>query len=110
MYATPQLLDQHIWVPVRDTFIQCCGHAGLEVFAGILGGADPSPAMMEAAEQGLPLFSRLSPALDPAGSVPGSWRDLAIRAGRPSALLRREALVAREAAAQHASALQQAQV
>jgi hypothetical protein len=110
MYATPQLLDQHIWVPVRDTFIQCCGHAGLEVFAGILGGADPSPAMTEAAEQGLPLFSRLSPALDPAGSVPGSWRDLAIRAGRPSALLRREALVAREAATQHASALQQAQV
>ncbi len=96
LYATPQLLDQHIWVPVRDTFIQCCGHAGMTVLDGLMGNPDSPQVMREAAEQGLPVGYR---AWDPAGSVPGDWRDLAVQAGRPSALLRREALAAREAAA-----------
>ena len=52
----------------------------------------------------------LSAALDPVGSVPGSWRDRAIRAGRPSALLRREALDARAAAALHVAPSQPPQV
>ncbi len=70
---------------------------------------DPPLAMREAAERGLPLTFSHSQALDPVGSVPGSWRDLAIRAGRPSPILRWEALAAREAARQ-ALLLQQAQV
>jgi hypothetical protein len=94
LYATPQLLDQHIWVPVRDKFIQCCGHAGLTVRDGLVGDPDPPQAMRDAAEHGLPVGYR---AWDPAGSTPGDWRDLAVQAGRPSALLRREALAAREA-------------
>ncbi len=110
MYSTPQLLDEHIWVPVRDLFIQQCGHSGYRVLEGIVADLDPPLVMREAAERGLPLTFSSSPALDPVGSVPGSWRDLAIRAGRPSPLLRWEALVAREAAAQHLSALQRAQV
>jgi hypothetical protein len=68
LYATPQLLDQQIWVPVRDTFIQCCGHSGMSVLNGLMGGPDPPQVMREAAEQGLPLGYR---AWDPAGSVPG---------------------------------------
>jgi hypothetical protein len=109
MYATPQLLDQYVWVPVRDLFISTCGHTGLTVLDGVMREMDPPFAVTEAAEQTLPLFSRLPPALDPVGSIPGSWRDRAIRAGRPSALLRREALAAREAAALHAATPQQAQ-
>jgi hypothetical protein len=100
LYATPQLLDQHIWVPVRDKFIQCCGHAGLTVLDGLMGDPEPPQAMRDAAEQGLPVGYR---AWDPAGSTPGDWRDLAVQAGRPSALLRREALAAREAATLQAS-------
>jgi hypothetical protein len=110
MYATPQLLDQFVWVPVRDAFISSCGHTGLTVLEGVLREMEPPFAVSEAAEHTLPLFSRLPPALDPVGSVPGSWRDRAIRAGRPSALLRREALAAREAAALSVVSPQQAQV
>jgi hypothetical protein len=66
--------------------------------------------MWEAAERGLLLAPLSLRALDPAGSVPGTWRDWAVQAGRPSPLLRREALVAREAAASQALLLQQAQV
>jgi hypothetical protein len=110
MYATPQLLDQFVWVPVRDAFISSCGHTGLTVLEGVLREMEPPFAVSEAVEHVLPLFSRLPPALDPVGSVPGSWRDRAIRAGRPSALLRREALAAREAAALHVVSPQQAQV
>jgi hypothetical protein len=36
MYATPQLLDQFVWVPVRDTFISSCGHTGLTVLDAVL--------------------------------------------------------------------------
>jgi hypothetical protein len=82
----------------------------MTVLDGVLAEMDPPLVVTEAAEQTLPLFSRLPPALDPVGSIPGSWRDRAIRAGRPSALLRREALDAREAAALHATTPQQAQV
>jgi hypothetical protein len=110
MYATPQLLDQFVWVPVRDAFISSCGHTGLTVLDAVLKEMEPPFAVSEAAEHALPLFSRLPPALDPVGSIPGSWRDRAIRAGRPSALLRREALAAREAAALSAVSPQQAQV
>jgi hypothetical protein len=110
MYATPQLLDQYVWVPVRDLFISCCGHTGLTVLDGVMREMDPPFAVSEAAEQTLPLFSHLPPALDPVGSVPGSWRDRAIRAGRPSALLRREALAAREAAVQPVVTSHQVQV
>jgi hypothetical protein len=110
LYSTPQLLDQYIWVPVRDTFIRCCGHSGMEVITGILEGSEPPLAMWEAAERALPLVSHSLRALDPAGSVPGDWRDQAVQAGRPSALLRREALVAQEAAAHQSFVLQQAQV
>ncbi len=60
--------------------------------------------------KGFRLPIRVTSLLDPAGSVPGDWRDRAIRAGRPSTLLRHESLVAREAAAQQALHLQQAQV
>jgi hypothetical protein len=55
--------------------------------------------MWEAAERGLLLPSLSLRALDPVGSVPGTWRDWAVQAGRPSPLLRQEALAAREAAA-----------
>jgi hypothetical protein len=110
MYATPQLLDQCIWVPVRNMFISCCGHTGMTVLDGVLAEMDPPWAMNEAAEQSLPLFSQLPPALDPVGSIPGSWRDRVIRAGRPSALLRREALAAREAVAQPVASPPQLQV
>jgi hypothetical protein len=107
MYSTPQLLDEHIWVPVRDLFIQQCGHAGYSVLEGIRDGLHPPREMWEAAERGLLLPSLSLCALDPAGSVPGTWRDWAVQAGRPSPLLRREALMAREAAA---NLIQQAQV
>ena len=110
MYATPQLLDHFVWVPVRNEFIRSCGHTGLTVLDSVMREMEPPFAMSEAAEHALPLFSRLPPALDPVGSVPGSWRDRAIRAGRPSALLRREALDARAAAAFCAAPSQQAQV
>ncbi len=110
LYSTPQLLDQYIWVPVRDTFIHCCGHTGMTVLAGTMEDPAPPLAMVEAAERGLHLPYRTSSVLDPAGSVPGDWRDRAIRAGRPSTLLRHEALVACDAAAQQALVLQQAQV
>jgi hypothetical protein len=110
MYSTPQLLDEHIWVPVRDLFIQQCGHAGYEVLEGIRDCLDPPQAMREASERGLPLASSSYRAWDPAGSVPGTWRDLAVQAGRPSPLIRRESLMAREAAARQASVLQQVQV
>jgi hypothetical protein len=110
MYSTPQLLDEHIWVPVRDLFIQQCGHAGYEVLEGIRDCLDPPLAMREAAERGLPPASFSYRALDPVGSVPGTWRDLAVQAGRPSPLIRRESLMAREAAARQASVLQQVQV
>jgi hypothetical protein len=110
MYATPQLLDQCVWVPVRNTFISCCGHTGMTVLDGVLAEMDPPWAMNEAAEQSLPLFSQLPSALDPVGSIPGSWRDRAIRAGRPSALLRREALDARAAAALQVAPSQPSQV
>jgi hypothetical protein len=106
LYATPQLLDQYIWVPVRDTFVRCCGHLGMEALDGLLAEPEPPLVMREAAEHGLPLYR----ALDPAGSVPGDWRDRAVQAGRPSALLRREALAAREAAALQAPAYPPAQV
>jgi hypothetical protein len=99
MYSTPQLLDEHIWVPVRDLFIQQCGHAGYSVLEGIRDGLNPPREMWEAAERGLLLPSLSLRALDPAGSVPGTWRDWAVQAGRPSPLLCREALMAREAAA-----------
>jgi hypothetical protein len=110
MYSTPQLLDEHIWVPVRDLFIQQCGHAGYEVLEGIRDCLDPPLAMREAAERGLPPASFSYRALDPVGSVPGTWRDPAVQAGRPSPLIRRESLMAREAAARQASVLQQVQV
>jgi hypothetical protein len=110
MYSTPQLLDEHIWVPVRDLFIRQCGHSGYAVLEGVLDDLGPPLAMREAAERGLPLASHSCPALDPAGSVPGTWRDWAVQAGRPSPLLRREALETREAAAHQAFVLQQAQV
>jgi hypothetical protein len=76
----------------------------------VLAEMEPLWAMNEAAEQSLPLFSQLPSALDPVGSIPGSWRDRAIRAGRPSALLRREALDARAAAALHVAPSQPPQV
>jgi hypothetical protein len=107
MYSTPQLLDEHIWVPVRDLFIQQCGHAGYSVLEGIRDGLHPPREMWEAAERGLLLPSLSLRALDPVGSVPGTWRDWAVQAGRPSPLLRQEALAAREAAA---NLMQQAQV
>ncbi len=110
MYSTPQLLDEHIWVPVRDLFIRQCGHAGYSVLEGIRDGLNPPREMWEAAERGLLLAPLSLRALDPVGSVPGTWRDWAVQAGRPSPLLRREALVAREAAASQALLLQQAQV
>ncbi len=110
MYSTPQLLDQFIWVPVRDTFIRCCGHAGMTVLTGAVEDQDPPLAVIEAAERGFRLPTRVTSPIDPAGSVPGDWRDRAIRAGRPSTLLRHESLVAREAAAQQALYLQQVQV
>jgi hypothetical protein len=66
--------------------------------------------MWEAAERGLLLPSLSLRALDPAGSVPGTWRDWAVQAGRPSPLLRREALMAREATANQALLVQQVQV
>ncbi len=107
MYSTPQLLDEHIWVPVRDLFIQQCGHAGYSVLEGIRDGLHPPREMWEAAERGLLLPPLSLRALDPVGSVPGTWRDWAVQAGRPSPLLRREALAAREAAA---NLIQQSQV
>jgi len=110
MYSTPQLLHQFIWVPVRDTFIRCCGHAGMTVLAGTVEDQEPPLAVVEAAERGFRLPTRVTSPLDPAGSGPGDWRDRAIRAGRPSTLLRHESLVAREAAAQQALYLQQVQV
>ncbi len=110
MYSTPQLLDEHIWVPVRDLFIQQCGHAGYEVLEGIRDCLDPPLAMRDAAERGLPLACPSYRAWDPVGSVPGTWRDLAVQAGRPSPLIRQESLMAREAAARQTSILQQAQV
>ncbi len=93
---------EHIWVPVRDLFIRQCGHAGYAVLEGIRDGSDPPREMREAAERGLPLAPLSYRALDPAGSTPGTWRDWAVQAGRPSPLLCREALVAREAAAHQA--------
>jgi hypothetical protein len=81
MYSTPQLLDEHIWVPVRDLFIQQCGHAGYEVLEGIRACLGPPLVMREAAERGLPPASFSYRALDPAGSVPGTWRDMAVQAG-----------------------------
>jgi hypothetical protein len=110
MYSTPQLLDEHIWVPVRDLFIQQCGHAGYSVLEGIRDGLHPPREMWEAAERGLLLPSLSLRALDPVGSVPGTWRDWAVQAGRPSPLLRREALMAREATANQALLVQQVQV
>jgi hypothetical protein len=65
MYATPQLLDQFVWVPVRDAFISSCGHTGLTVLEAVLREMEPPFAVSEAAEHALPLFSRLPPALDP---------------------------------------------
>jgi hypothetical protein len=109
MYSTPQLLDEHIWVPVRDLFIQQCCHSGYRVLEGIVDSLYPPLALRDAAERGLPVTFSNFQALDPVGSVPGSWRDLAIRAGRPSPILRREALAAREAARQ-ALLVQQNQV
>jgi hypothetical protein len=73
MYATPQLLDHFVWVPVRNEFIRSCGHTGLTVLDSVMREMEPPFAMNEAAEHALPLFSRLPPALDPVGSVPGSW-------------------------------------
>jgi hypothetical protein len=110
MYSTPQLLDEHIWVPVRDLFIQQCGHAGYSVLERIRDRLHPPREMWEAAERGLLLPSLSLRALDPVGSVPGTWRDWAVQAGRPSPLLRREALMAREATANQALLVQQVQV
>ena len=49
MYSTPQLLDEHIWVPVRDLFIQQCCHSGYRVLEGIVDSMDPPLAMRDAA-------------------------------------------------------------